>query len=188
MNFPHRWRSFTAAALLVTSALGASACTRARRPDGGEGLLAAPTPAPNFEALDQDGRTRTLAEFRGRPVVLYFYPRDATPGCTREACAFRDAWDRFARVGAQVLGVSSDDVASHARFAREHNLPFPLLADTEGRLMQSYGVGRTLGMAARVTFVIGPDGRIVRVFPNVDPAVHADEVLQVIEALRGPTG
>src|SRR6185369_3328645 len=132
---------------LLVAAL-AIECGPVRRADGGRGLLAPPTRAPEFDAPDQDGRVHRLAEFRGRVVVLYFYPRDGTPGCTREACAFRDAWQRLAATGAQVLGVSADDVRSHASFAREHRLQFPLLADTEGAVVRSYGVGRTFGMPA----------------------------------------
>lgn len=140
--------------------------------------------APPFSAQDQDARTRTLAELRGRPVVLYFYPRDATPGCTREACAFRDAWDRLSATGAQVIGVSTDDVASHRAFATEHRLQFPLLADVDETIVRAYGVPSTLGMAARVTVIIGRDGRVTHVFPNVDPAVHVDEVLAALAPPR----
>jgi peroxiredoxin Q/BCP len=136
--------------------------------------------APDFSAPDQSAHARTLREFRGHPVVLYFYPRDGTPGCTREACAFRDAWDRLAQAGAQVIGVSSDDVASHRRFADEHHLGFPLLADSDGRIADSYGVRRIFGLDARVTFVIDREGRVAQVYPNVDPAVHADEVIRAL--------
>lgn len=146
-------------------------------------LLAPGARAPEFHALDQDGRDRRLADERGHAVVLYFYPRDATPGCTREACSFRDVWSRFVEVGAQVLGVSTDDVASHAAFAREHRLPFPLLADPDGSITRLYGVGRTFGLASRVTYVIDRDGVIRRIFPDVDPGVHATEVLDAIHSL-----
>jgi peroxiredoxin Q/BCP len=132
---------------------------------------------------DQSGATRTLAAERGHPVVLYFYPRDATPGCTREACAFRDAWSRYQAAGAQVFGVSSDDVDSHRAFAAEHQLPFPLLADTEAHIADAYGVPHMGGFMQRVTFLIGADGKVARVFPSVDPGVHADEVLAAIAAL-----
>jgi peroxiredoxin Q/BCP len=110
-----------------------------------------------------------------------FFIRATAPGCTREACAFRDA-DRLRESGAVVIGVSTDDVRSHARFAEEHDLPFPLLADPDGNVLRLYGVPTALGMAARVTFVIGRDARIDRVFPDVDPAVHVDEVLAAVEA------
>ena len=104
--------------------------------------------APNFMLQDQTGRVRTLAEYRRRPVVLYFYPRDNTPGCTREACAFRDAWSRLQEQGAVVLGVSTDDVESHRRFQAEHNLPFDLLSDPEEKAAQAYGVPVRMSFAA----------------------------------------
>lgn len=140
--------------------------------------------APDFSAPDETGRQRTLSEFRGRPVVLYFYPKNGTPGCTREACAFRDAWDRLSATGAQVLGVSVDSVESHAAFKRQYMLPFPLLSDVDGRVLSAYGVPRSpQGYAARTTFVIDARGMIRRIFPEVDPAVHVDEVLPILESL-----
>ena len=167
----------------VLAALGFVACGPVHRPDGGVGLVSTKSRAPDFSAQDQDGKVHTLAEMRGRPVVLFFYPRDGTPGCTKEACAFRDAWSSLSGAGAQVIGVSTDDVASHAAFAKEHALPFPLLADPDGQILKSYGVGSTFGMASRVTFVIDRDGFVARVFPDVDPAVHATEVVAVLKSL-----
>lgn len=141
--------------------------------------------APGFSAPDETGRMRTLSEFRGRPVVLYFYPKDGTPGCTEEACAFRDTWRRFERYDAQVVGVSLDSVESHAAFQRKLKLPFPLLADPEGRLLDAYGVPRNpSGFAARTTFIIDRTGIIRRIFPEVDPAVHVEQVLDVLEQMR----
>ncbi len=116
-------------------------------------------------------------------MVVFFYPRDGTPGCTREACAFRDAWDRYVAAGVQVVGVSNDDVASHAEFVREHTLPFPLLADTESRLAHAFGVPERLGMLSRVTFVLDGQGIVRAVYRDVDPGVHADEVLGAIARL-----
>lgn len=150
---------------------------------------AAPRPdvhsrAPAFEAPDQDGQVRTLEEFRGKSLVLYFYPRDGTPGCTEEACAFRDAWDRIAALNAQVVGVSTDSVQSHREFADEYELDFPLLADPEARILAAYGVEQMLGMARRVTFIIDRHGIVRRVFEDVDPGVHVDEVTAVLEGLR----
>ncbi|HEY8428898.1 MAG TPA: peroxiredoxin [Sandaracinaceae bacterium] len=151
---------------------------------GPDGLLEPGTPAPDFMAQDQHGEVRQFRILnRNRPVVLFFYPRDGTPGCTREACAFRDAWDRLQATGAIVVGVSTDDVESHARFAEEHDLPFPLLADPDGHVLRAYRVPSRLGMAARVTYIVGADGRIARVFPEVDPAVHADEVIAALNEL-----
>ncbi len=139
--------------------------------------------APSFALSDQDGIRRSLDEFHGKVVVLYFYPKDATPGCTREACAFRDAWARLEAAGVQVLGVSTDDVASHRAFAAEHDLPFPLLADTDGAVARAYGVSTPMGMAARTTFLIDGEGVVRRVWEDVDPAVHVDEVLAAIGEL-----
>ncbi|MFT5354672.1 MAG: peroxiredoxin Q/BCP [Polyangiales bacterium] len=151
------------------------------------GANAAPAPAnqraADFSAQDQSGDEVSLTSLRGQPIVLYFYPRDATPGCTVEACAFRDAWDRLQATGARVLGVSTDNVESHAAFAEEHQLPFSLLADEDGAIAASYGVAVTMGYAARTTFIIDGSGVIRRVFENVDPAVHVDEVLATLAEL-----
>lgn len=184
--------SFIAALLLV--ACGSSATPTEEAPasapvaDDGPAhdptqLLAVGSVAPDFIAPDETGADRSLAGFRGNTVVLYFYPRDATPGCTVEACAFRDAWDRYASQGITVLGVSVDDVASHRAFQQEHELPFPLLADTDHAITDAYGARATSGdtiYSRRVTYVIGPDGVITHVFGDVDPGVHADEVLGAI--------
>lgn len=139
--------------------------------------------APPIDAPDQSGSIRTLAEYRGRPLIIFFYPRDGTPGCTREACAFRDAWQRYQEAGIAIIGISTDDVAAHARFAAEHRLPFALLADTDAAIARAYGVDLTFGMAERVSFLVDAEGRIARVFPNVDPGVHAREVLEAVAAL-----
>jgi peroxiredoxin Q/BCP len=147
------------------------------------GLLAVGSPAPDFLVPDQTGATRTLTAERGHVLVLYFYPRDATPGCTAEACAFRDAWDRYQQAGVTLFGVSTDDVESHRAFAEEHELPFPLLADTEATVADAYGVAHEGGYARRVTFIVNAEGNIARVFEDVDPGVHADEVLSAIAEL-----
>lgn len=146
-------------------------------------LLPIGATAPDHVLRDQDGAERSLAGYRGRPLVVYFYPRDGTPGCTREACAFRDAWDRYRQAGVSLVGVSTDDVASHARFAREHELPFPLLADVDGSLSAAFGVREHLGMASRVTFVLDEDGVVRAVFRDVDPGVHAEQVITELERL-----
>jgi predicted methyltransferase len=146
-------------------------------------LLEVGAPAPDFLALDQHGRRHTLAEHRGRPVVVYFYPRDGTPGCTQEACAFRDKWSRITDAGAALYGISTDSVESHRAFAEQHALPFPLLADPEQHILDRFGVTSTNGRSLRVTFVVGPDGRISHVFPDVDPAVHSTEVLQALASV-----
>lgn len=142
--------------------------------------------APEIMLQDQTGRVRTLSEHRGHPVVVYFYPRDATPGCTREACAFRDAWDRLQASGAVVIGISSDDVTSHQSFHEEQHLPFDLLADPENTAANAYGVPVHAGFESRVSFLVDRAGNVANVWPDVDPAVHADEVLAAIAALPNP--
>ncbi|MEC7518495.1 MAG: peroxiredoxin [Myxococcota bacterium] len=169
--------------LMMVTALALSACGATQ--SGSGGLLSEGDPAPDFVAQDQDGEIRQLRAIRGdRPVVLFFYPRDGTPGCTAEACAFRDAWDRIEATGATVVGVSTDDVAAHRAFAEEHGLQFTLLADPEGEILEKYRVPSRMGMAARLTYLIDGEGRVARVFPDVDPAVHVDEVLAAIAALE----
>lgn len=169
------------ASLALTLALTLAACGSAQSAGT---LLREGAEAPDFMAMDQSGEMRQLRELGASgPVVLFFYPKDGTPGCTAEACAFRDAWDRIQATGATVVGVSTDDVWSHKHFADEHDLPFPLLADPDERVLNLYGVPTRLGMAARVTFIIDTEGRIARVFPDVDPAVHVTEVLETLESL-----
>ena len=171
-----------------TGAESAGAASAEAAPATAEpGLLAVGAHAPEFSAMDQSGVAHTLGQELGHAVVLYFYPRDATPGCTTEACAFRDAWSRYEQAGVTVLGVSTDDVDSHRAFAEEHELPFSLLADTDASISNAYGVSLMAGeavMARRVTYVIDAEGNIARVFAEVDPGVHADEVLEAIAELE----
>ncbi|WP_437595826.1 peroxiredoxin [Sorangium sp. So ce590] len=161
------------------------ACGAAQRPDGGQGLLPVGAPAPDVFAADQHGAIQRLSDQRGRAVVVYFYPKDGTPGCTEEACAFRDAWDRFKQANVQILGVSADTRESHEAFATEHRLPFPILVDTDHTWSNAFGVPMRLGTVARVTFLIDPDGKVAKVYPDVDPGVHADEVLKDAAQLTG---
>ena len=146
--------------------------------------------APEFSLKDQAGKTHRLKDYAGRPVVLYFYPKDDTPGCTKEACAFRDALPDFKESKAAVLGVSILDVASKARFARKHELDFPLLADPDHAVADKYGAwrkkalyGRSFMGIARTTFLIGRDGKVARRWDNVKVDGHADAVLEALEAL-----
>ena len=146
--------------------------------------------APDFSVLTDAGTPLTLSALRGRPVVLYFYPKDDTSGCTTEACEFRDAFPRFAAGAAAILGVSPDPVKSHVRFKAKYQLPFTLLADTEHAVSEAYGVwqeksmyGRKYMGVARTTFVIDRAGRIARVFEKVRPAGHAAEVAEALAAL-----
>ena len=130
------------------------------------------TAAPAFKLLDQDGKAHQLADYRGKWVVLYFYPKDGTPGCTTQACTFRDNIFAFRRMGVTVLGVSVDDTSSHAEFAKTHRLPFTLLADSKKEAAKAYGVLRNylaFEIASRQTFVIDPQGRIAKHYPEADP-------------------
>ena len=145
--------------------------------------------APGFTAATQGGGRVALADERGHHVVLFFYPRDNTPGCTREACAFRDHFAAFQQQGASVFGVSTDAAKSHDKFAEKFQLPFPLLADEDRAMVTAYGVwgeksflGRRYQGTHRVTFLIGPDGRIRKVWPQVKPGTHVAEVLAALVA------
>ena len=147
-------------------------------------LLEVGDKAPAFKTKNQDGDAVSLGDFKGRKVALYFYPKDDTPGCTKEACSFRDAWARFRKKGIAVLGVSIDDEKSHRKFADKFSLPFPLLADTDKKIVTAYGVwgeksmyGRKYMGIHRVTYLIDEKGRIAAVWPKVKPEDHADEVL-----------
>lgn len=143
--------------------------------------------APKFSADTNGGGKVSLADFVGKHVILYFYPKDDTPGCTKEACAFRDHFAAFKKKGAVVLGVSVDPVKSHDKFVEKFKLPFPLLADVDKKIVAAYGVwgqksfmGRKYLGIHRVTFLIGPDGRIKKIWPKVKPEEHAAEVLAAI--------
>jgi peroxiredoxin Q/BCP len=152
-------------------------------------MLKAGVKAPDFALPADDGTTVTLAGLKGRKVVLYFYPKDDTSGCTKEACGFRDSWKDVQRAGAVVLGVSPDGVASHQKFKQKYALPFPLLADPDHRVATAYGAwgeksmyGKRYMGILRTTFVIDADGRIARVFERVKPEGHAAEVLAALRA------
>jgi thioredoxin-dependent peroxiredoxin len=142
--------------------------------------------APDFSLNDENGKTHKLSDYRGQPVVLYFYPKDDTPGCTTEACNFRDDYSAYQQAGVTILGVSPDTVKSHARFKNKYELPFTLLADADHAVCVLYGVwgrkkmmGKEYDGVFRTTFLIDPDGQIIKVFENVKPAEHSAEVLQV---------
>jgi peroxiredoxin Q/BCP len=143
--------------------------------------------APDFSLTSDTGEEVALSEFRGKPVVLYFYPRDDTRGCTAQACGIRDAWREFERSGAVVLGVSPDSPKSHVKFREKYGLPFTLLADEDHAVSEEYGVwveksfaGKKYMGVERSTFVIGPDGTLEKVMRRVKPDTHADEVLAVL--------
>lgn len=149
--------------------------------------LAPGQPAPGFQLPDQDGAMHSLSDYRGRWVVLYFYPKDDTPGCTEEACRFRDDILRLEELGVQVLGASLDDRDSHAEFADKHGLPFPLLSDAGGTVAASYGSLRNLGimkMARRHTFIIDPEGRIAKIYRKVSPKDHSEQIVSDLKELQ----
>jgi peroxiredoxin Q/BCP len=146
--------------------------------------------APDFSLPDESGVARHLSDFQGKPVVLYFYPKDDTPGCTKEACSFRDDYQTYKKAGIVVLGISPDTSKSHVKFKEKYNLPFTLLADEGHKVCDLYGVwgrkkamGREYDGVFRTTFLISPGGQVVKVFENVKPEGHSTEVLA---ALQGP--
>lgn len=143
-------------------------------------------PAPDWQLPDTSGQLVTLQQFRGQWVVLYFYPKDDTPGCTAEACAFRDSYAEFQNAGAVVIGVSGDDTPSHERFKSKYNLPFILLSDANNQLRRTYGVPATFGLIpGRVTYVIDPQGVVRLVFDSqFDFRAHVDKALATIKASR----
>jgi peroxiredoxin Q/BCP len=146
-------------------------------------------PAPDFTLMSESGSEVTLSELRGRPVVLYFYPKDDTPGCTTQACGIRDAYGEFEQAGAVVLGVSPDKVGKHVKFKEKYDLPFTLLADPEHEVAELYGVwgekkymGRSYMGVSRTTFLVAPDGTVAKVMHDVKPESHADDVLAALAA------
>jgi thioredoxin-dependent peroxiredoxin len=146
--------------------------------------------APQFSLPDQDGNQVALADLKGQPVVIYFYPKDDTPGCTTQACGIRDQWAEFEAAGAAVLGISPDDVDSHARFAGKFDLPHRLLADPDHEAIAPYGAWGTKSMygreyegVLRATILVDVDGQVAAVWPKVQPKAHADDVLKAIAAL-----
>ncbi len=144
-------------------------------------------PAPEFALMDQNGKIQHLQDYRGKWLVLYFYPKDETPGCTTEACAFRDDIFKIRKMNAEVLGVSIDEASKHADFARNHHLPFPLLADTDGIVAAQYGsLTNVLGfkLAKRHTFLINPEGTIERVYAQVDADHHSEQVQSDLAQLQ----
>lgn len=143
--------------------------------------------APDFSLVDKDGNTVSLSDFAGKKAVVYFYPKDNTPGCTRQACAFAAAYGEFAARGVAVIGISKDSVSSHAKFAEKHGLPFILLSDPDLSAIKAYGVwqekkmyGKTVMGVARTTFIVGEDGMIEAVMPKVNPDTNAGDVLALL--------
>jgi len=146
-------------------------------------------PAPDFSLQDENQIWHRLSEYRGKPLILYFYPKDYTPGCTREACGFRDDYSLFEQRGVVILGVSPDPPRSHRKFKEKYNLPFTLLSDPDHQVSELYGawgkkkfLGREFDGILRTTFLIGPDGKLLKVFENVRPAEHSKEILEFLDS------
>lgn len=166
-------------ALVIGIGLGWMKSARAAQPTVGQA-------APAFRLQDQNGAWLALDDFKGKWVALYFYPKADTPGCTKEACEFRDNIFAFEAIGATILGVSIDAIKDQKKFAEKYHLPFPLLADTDGKTAEAYGVMTNLGImkiAKRQSFLIGPDGKIAKHYDKVDPTAHSKEVLADLKAL-----
>lgn len=178
-----------ASALLCFSLLGfASACSRDRSPPAPDssvaasgvaapGEIAVGKPPPSFTAKDQEGKDISLSALKGKPVVIYFYPKDETSGCTAEAQGFRDSWKDIEAKGVVLIGVSTDNPESHKAFAKHHGLPFQLVSDESGAIAKSFGVPNRLGFLGRQTFVIGADGNVKKIYRDVDVSKHAMEIL-----------
>lgn len=172
--------------LLLWGLVGALFLLLMRMAQGGE-LPKVGQAAPDFSLPDQDGKLHQLKDFSGKWLVLYFYPRDDTPGCTQEACSFRDDLHQLAALGAEVIGVSLDDSSSHAAFAKKYHLPFPLLADKSSEVAARYGALLNMGlfkMAKRYTFLINPQGKISKVYDKVETSRHSQEIIDDLKQLR----
>ena len=148
------------------------------------------TKAPDIKLQDQDGKTVSLSQFKGTPIVLYFYPNDDTPGCTKEACSFRDGYSEYEKLGVKILGVSPNSVESHVKFQAKYDLPFTLLADPDHTASDAYGVwvkkknfGREYFGVKRTTFLIDREGKVAKVFEGVKPANHSEEVLAALKEI-----
>jgi peroxiredoxin Q/BCP len=175
-----KWLGIVVVLIVFAALLVARAARAGELPEVGK-------PAPDFNLPDQDGKLHTLGEYRGKWLVLYFYPKDDTPGCTQEACAFRDDLNQITKLGAQVVGVSVDDTSSHAEFAKKYHLPFPLLADKTTQTAERYGALMNLYLikfARRYTFLIDPQGDVRKVYLSVDTSRHS---VQIIDDLKNLT-
>lgn len=158
-----------------TASTGASAPNAA-------GELAVGQAAPDFAATAHDGVAIKPSALAGKHLVLYFYPKDETPGCTKEACAFRDAWKELEQANVVLVGLSTDSLESHKKFAEHHKLPFHLVSDEDGAIAKAYGVPSTLGRLARQTIVIGPDGKVKKIYRSVDVSQHAAEIVADVKS------
>jgi len=174
-----KWLAIVVALVVFASLLVARAARAGELPEVGK-------PAPDFNLTDQDGKQHALKDYRGKWLVLYFYPKDDTPGCTQEACAFRDDLEQLTALGAQVVGVSVDDSSSHAEFAKKYHLPFPLLADPTTETTERYGALMNLlfmKVARRYTFLITPQGNIGKVYLSVETSRHSKQIIDDLQKL-----
>ena len=174
-----KWLAVVTAVIIFAALFVARTARAGELPEVGQA-------APDFKLPDQHGKQHALQDYRGKYLVLYFYPKDDTPGCTQEACAFRDDMNQLTELGAQVIGVSVDDSESHAEFARKYHLPFPLLADKNGDVAASYGALLNLGiikLARRFTFLLDPKGNIVREYLSVETSRHSKEIIEDLKKL-----
>ncbi len=183
MSRLHSLRSCFILVLLVCLKLGSASAAESPAPG---------TPAPAFKLQDQNGKWHELKDYRGKWLALYFYPKDQTPGCTTQACEFRDNIFAFREAGAAIVGISVDDVESHKKFSEKHGLPFPILADSTKSTAKAYGVLKsylgTMELARRDTFLIDPEGRIVKRYADVEPKGHSQIVLNDIREMKKKTG
>ena len=174
-----KWLAVATAVIIFAALFVARTARAGELPEVGQA-------APDFSLPDQHGKQHALQDYRGKYLVLYFYPKDDTPGCTQEACAFRDDMNQLTELGAQVIGVSVDDSESHAEFAKKYHLPFPLLADKSGSVASSYGALMNLGiikLARRFTFLIDPQGNISREYLSVETSRHSKEIIEDLKKL-----
>lgn len=146
-------------------------------------MLEENTIAPNFTLKNQDGKDVSLSDYAGKWTLIYFYPKDDTPGCTKEACALRDNFPFYEDTGIEILGISKDSPASHTKFIQKYSLPFTLLSDSEGSVAQTYGADGMLG-TKRISYLVSPNGTIAKAYPKVSPATHAQEVLEDLKKLK----
>jgi peroxiredoxin Q/BCP len=172
-----REHSATGSSPAPNNANGSDATSASTSTSTTAGELEVGRPAPDFSATAHDGTAIKVAALKGKHVVLYFYPKDETPGCTKEACAFRDAWKDLESTGVVLVGISTDSAESHKKFAEHHKLPFHLVTDADGAIAKAYGVPNRLGFLARQSFVIGPDGNVKKIYRSVDVTKHAAEIL-----------
>lgn len=148
-------------------------------------MLEINTKAPNFALPDQDGIERKLSDYRGKLLLIYFYPKDDTPGCTKEACMITEAYDEFEKEGIAVIGISADSPEQHTKFRTKYGLPFTLLSDTERVIIEAYGAKNILGGTKRISYLLEGNGIVVKAYPKVTPATHASDVLKDVRTMLG---